>query len=79
MRTETWVPDAGGLFSVALSLELPPLAVNQHHCPVEPGLSSRPSDSGEAADYGASGHLIRTDETNRSKNIEVHCPRSRRR
>jgi hypothetical protein len=29
---------AGGLFSVALSLELPPLAVNQHPCPMEPGL-----------------------------------------
>ena len=34
----------GGLFSVALSLGLPPLAVSQHHCPPEPGLylSHRP-------------------------------------
>ncbi len=32
---------AGGLLSVALSLRSPPLAVSQHHCPVEPGLSSR--------------------------------------
>ena len=31
----------GGLFSVALSLGLPPLDVIQHSDPVEPGLSSR--------------------------------------
>ena len=30
----------GGLFSAALSVALPLLAVNQHHRPVEPGLSS---------------------------------------
>ena len=30
----------GGLFSVALSLGLPPLDVIQHSDPVEPGLSS---------------------------------------
>ena len=29
------------LFSVALSLRFPLLAVNQHHCSMEPGLSSR--------------------------------------
>ena len=29
------------LFSVALSLRFPSLAVNQHHCSMEPGLSSR--------------------------------------
>ena len=33
----------GRLFSVALSLRLPSLAVNQHHCSMEPGLSSRSS------------------------------------
>ena len=32
---------AGRLFSVALSLRFPLLAVNQHHCSMEPGLSSR--------------------------------------
>ena len=31
------------LFSVALSLRFPLLAVNQHHCSMEPGLSSRNS------------------------------------
>ncbi len=31
---------AGGLFSVALSLESPPPAVSRHRVPVEPGLSS---------------------------------------
>ena len=33
-------PERGGLFSVALSLGSPPLAVNQHPDPVKPGLSS---------------------------------------
>ena len=33
--------DAGGLFSVALSLGLPPPGVTRHRIPVEPGLSSR--------------------------------------
>ena len=35
-------PCAGGLFSVALSLGLPPPAVSRHRIPVEPGLSSIP-------------------------------------
>ncbi len=50
-------PASGGLFSVALSLGLPPPGVTRHPDPVEPGLSSprtarvqaaaiRPSDSG---------------------------------
>ena len=34
------LPIAGGLFSAALSVALLLLAVNQHHRPVEPGLSS---------------------------------------
>lgn len=33
----------GGLFSVALSLGLPPPGVTRHCCPMESGLSSRPS------------------------------------
>ena len=33
----------GRLFSVALSLRSPSLAVSQHHCSMEPGLSSRSS------------------------------------
>jgi len=33
--------NTGGLFSVALSLRLPSLAVSQHPDPVKPGLSSR--------------------------------------
>ncbi len=33
-------PASGGLFSVALSLELPPPGVTRHPDPVEPGLSS---------------------------------------
>jgi hypothetical protein len=44
---------AGGLFSVALSLESPPPAVGRHRIPVEPGLSSvcraSPADSGRPA------------------------------
>ena len=34
----------GGLFSVALSLGLPPAAVSRHRVFVEPGLSSRPCE-----------------------------------
>ncbi len=30
----------GGIFSVALSLGLPPAAVSRHHASLEPGLSS---------------------------------------
>jgi hypothetical protein len=47
---------AGGLFSVALSLELPPLAVNQHPCPVEPGLYLSFYLSNKTSEY-----LARTD------------------
>src|SRR5262249_3830771 len=32
---------SGGLLAVALSVGSPPLAVSQHPCPAEPGLSSR--------------------------------------
>ena len=39
----------GGLFSVALSLGLPPLDVIQHSDPVEPGLSSRRAQTQPAA------------------------------
>lgn len=39
----------GGVFSVALSLESPPLAVSQHPCPREPGLSSRPNSNRSCA------------------------------
>lgn len=35
-------PAAGGLFSVALSLGLPPPGVTRHHACMEPGLSSTP-------------------------------------
>jgi len=45
-------PDAGGLFSVALSLGLPPPGVTRHRVPVEPGLSSRRAGSPPPA----SGH-----------------------
>ena len=41
----------GRLFSVALSLRLPSLAVNQHHCSMEPGLSSRSSLRKSTSDY----------------------------
>lgn len=41
----------GGLFSVALSLGLPPLVVSQHPCPAEPGLylSSHPGGRNQRA------------------------------
>jgi len=45
----------GGLLSVALSLGSPPLAVNQHHRPMELGLSSRRSP--ERSDRRPSGLL----------------------
>ena len=56
----------GGIFSVALSLGLPPPGVTRHPDPVEPGLSSprtarmqaaaiRPSDSGRIIGAAASG------------------------
>jgi len=41
----------GGLLSVALSLGSPPLAVNQHPCPVELGLSSRRTNDGSTGDH----------------------------
>ncbi len=51
-------PDAGGLFSVALSLGSPPPAVSRHRIPVEPGLSSTgllPPGSGRPAVWRAGG------------------------
>ena len=48
------LPAAGGLFSVALSLGLPPPGVTRHPDPVEPGLSSpRPARDRQQP----SGHL----------------------
>ena len=41
--------DAGGLFSVALSLGSPPPAVSRHRIPVEPGLSSTARERAAAA------------------------------
>ena len=49
-------PGAGGLFSVALSLGLPPPAVDRHRIPVEPGLSSNPRDKAEG--QRPSGRLV---------------------
>ena len=62
------LPAAGGLFSVALSLGLPPPGVTRHPDPVEPGLSSprtarawaaavRPSDSGRR--IGSAGRPVK--------------------
>ena len=59
---------SGGLFSVALSLGLPPPGVTRHPDPVEPGLSSprtararaaavRPSDSGRS--IGSAGRPVK--------------------
>jgi len=45
------LPQMRRLFSVALSLRLPLLAVNQHHCSMEPGLSSRSSLRKSTSDY----------------------------
>ena len=42
-------PASGGLFSVALSLGLPPPGVTRHPDPVEPGLSSPRTARGRAA------------------------------
>ena len=61
-------PASGGLFSVALSLGLPPPGVTRHPDPVEPGLSSprtararaaavRPSDSGRS--IGSAGRPVK--------------------
>ena len=61
-------PASGGLFSVALSLGLPPPGVTRHPDPVEPGLSSprtarawaaavRPSDSGQS--IGSAGRPVK--------------------
>ena len=44
----------GGIFSVALSLGLPPPGVTRHPDPVEPGLSSPPS----LANWGSSHPTI---------------------
>ena len=46
---------AGGLFSVALSLGLPPPAVSRHRIPVEPGLSSTRGCAPRAAAARPSG------------------------
>jgi hypothetical protein len=52
---------AGGLFSVALSLGLPPPGVTRHRCLVESGLSSRQRRASPSSNPRSSGHPRRAD------------------
>ncbi len=54
-------PKAGGLFSVALSLGLPPPGVTRHRCLVESGLSSRQRWASPSSNPRSSGHPRVTD------------------
>src|SRR5262245_42183234 len=63
----------GGLLSVALSVGSPPLAVSQHPCPVEPGLSSRAKH--RAGDRPAFSGAIK--ERVRGAKYSTRCARGR--
>ena len=62
-RTISPLPDkSGGMFSVALSLGLPPPGVTRHHISVEPGLSSSPFNKSQRPSSALNrGHGVRAE------------------
>ena len=69
-------PASGGLFSVALSLGLPPPGVTRHPDPVEPGLSSPFAETKAAAIRSSNMNKVYAGNTSTVKQAPQPVPRA---